>query len=484
MISINKTMKKYHLLLILIIFSKVLIAQDNKPNIIVIFTDDHGYADLDVQGQVDDVKTPHIDQLAQDGVRMTSGYVTAPQCTPSRAGLLSGRYQQRFGLDENGTIPLPLEETIIPQRLKKAGYVTGMTGKWHLEPNHIEKEWIAENMPELAGKKLTPTDIPFSKKLPYMPSERGFDDCFQGEMTRYWVNYDLEGNTVEKQHIIDKRFRLDVQSDAAITFIDRNHDKPFFFYLSYFGPHIPLEATEKYLSRFPGEMPERRRHALAMLSAIDDGVGRVKETLQKYSIDENTIIFFISDNGAPLKITKEDKPIPQVNGCWDGSLNDPYVGEKGMLSEGGIRVPFIVSWPNVLPKGLVYDKPVSSLDVAATSLALSGLAPNKELDGVNIIPYLTGDKKGDPHDALYWRFWDQSAIRMGDWKFLKAGSREFLFNVETDDHETKNLISSHPDKANSMKKLLVNWGKELHYPGIPDGEIGRAKRWYDHYFKE
>ncbi len=456
---------------------------DSKPNIIVIFTDDHGFADLGVQGQLSDVKTPNIDQLAKDGVRMTSGYITAPQCTPSRAGLLTGRYQQRFGLDENGTIPLPLEEILIPQRLKKAGYVTGMTGKWHLEPNHIEKEWIAENMPELAGKKLTPADIPFSKKLPYMPSERGFDDTFQGEMITYWTNYDLQGNTIKKQHIKDMRFRLDVQSDAAVTFIDRNHDNPFFFYLAYFGPHIPLEATEKYLSRFPGEMPERRRHCLAMLSAIDDGVGRIREALRKYSIDENTIIFFISDNGAPIKITKEDKPIPQVIGCWDGSLNDPYVGEKGMLSEGGIRVPFIVSWPNGLPQGMVYDKPVSSLDVAATSVELAGLNSNKELDGVNIIPYLTGDKKGNPHEALYWRFWSQSATRIGDWKFLKAGSREFLFNVETDEHENKNLINSFPDKANFMKKTLKKWGKDLHHPGIPEGEIGRGERWYDHYFK-
>jgi arylsulfatase A-like enzyme len=386
-------------------------------------------------------------------------------------------------LDENGTIPLPLEETLIPQRLKKAGYVTGMTGKWHLEPNHIEHEWIAEHMPELVGKKATPRDIPFAKKLPYMPSERGFDDCFQGEMIRYWVNYDLQGNTIEKQHITDKRLRLDVQSDAAVTFIDRNHDKPFFFYLAYFGPHIPLEATEKYLSRFPGEMPERRRHCLAMLSAIDDGVGRIKETLKKYSIDDNTLIFFISDNGAPLKIHKEDKPIPSKTGVWDGSLNDPYVGEKGMLSEGGIRVPFIASWPNGLPKGKVYDKAVSSLDVAATSIALAGLKPSKELDGVNIIPYLTGEKKGEPHKALYWRFWDQSAIRVGDFKFLKAGNREFLFNVETDEHENINLISQHPEKAKTMKKRLEKWGEELHHPGIPDGEIGRERKWYDHYFK-
>ena len=473
----------------ILIFSILLFTQcskgpveNTKPNIIVIFTDDHGYADLGVQGQLADLKTPYIDELAKEGVRMTSGYITAPQCTPSRAGLLTGRHQQKFGLDENGTIPLPLEEILIPQRLKEAGYTTGMTGKWHLEPNHIEHEWIAENMPELAGKKLTPADIPFSKKLPYMPSERGFDDCFQGEMITYWTNYDLQGNTTKKQHIQDKRFRLDVQSDAAVTFIDRNHDKPFFFYLSYFGPHIPLEATEKYLSRFPGEMPERRRHALAMLAAIDDGVGRVKETLRKYSIDENTIIFFISDNGAPLKITMEDKPIPQVMGCWDGSLNTPYIGEKGMLSEGGIRVPFIVSWPKGLPKGMVYDKPVSSLDVAATSIAVAGLEPNKALDGVNIVPYLNGEKKGDPHKALYWRFWSQSAIRMGDYKFLKIGASEFLFNVESDEHENNNLINDHADKAREMKQLLENWGEELHHPGIPDEKTGRAQRWFNHYF--
>jgi arylsulfatase A-like enzyme len=480
-----KKMRKIFYTFCLVLFGAIhtIYAQKEQPNIIVIFTDDHGFADLGIQGKVSDVKTPHIDQLAKEGVRMTSGYITAPQCTPSRAGLLTGRHQQRFGLDENGTIPLPLEETLIPQRLKKAGYVTGMTGKWHLEPNHIEHEWIAEHMPELVGKKATPRDIPFAKKLPYMPSERGFDDCFQGEMIRYWVNYDLQGNTIEKQHITDKRLRLDVQSDAAVTFIDRNHDKPFFFYLAYFGPHIPLEATEKYLSRFPGEMPERRRHCLAMLSAIDDGVGRIKETLKKYSIDDNTLIFFISDNGAPLKIHKEDKPIPSKTGVWDGSLNDPYVGEKGMLSEGGIRVPFIASWPNGLPKGKVYDKAVSSLDVAATSIALAGLKPSKELDGVNIIPYLTGEKKGEPHKALYWRFWDQSAIRVGDFKFLKAGNREFLFNVETDEHENINLISQHPEKAKTMKKRLEKWGEELHHPGIPDGEIGRERKWYDHYFK-
>jgi arylsulfatase A-like enzyme len=450
-----------------------------RPNIIVIFTDDHGYADLGIQNQLNDIDTPNIDELAKNGVRMTSGYVTAPQCTPSRAGLMTGRYQQRFGLEENGTIPLPLTETIIAQRLKKAGYVTGMTGKWDLEPHISQQEWIGIYFQALAGKIV----LPFSIQLPYMTSERGFDQVYQGNMGAYWANYDLQGNRVRKQRIRNNRFRLDVQTDAALAFIKRNHEKPFFFYLAYFGPHVPLEATEKYLSRFPGDMPERRRYALAMLSAIDDGVGRIKDTLKEHHIFDNTIIFFISDNGAPLKITMEDKPISFKGGAWDGSLNTPYVGEKGMLSEGGIRVPFIISWPNGLPKGLEYHKPVSSLDVAATSIAIAGLESTKELDGVNLIPFLNGAKRGEPHKALYWRFWNQSAIRVGNWKFLKAGKREFLFNVSTDDHETNNLIRQNSRKAKAMKKKLEKWSQELLPPGLPEKETGREDGWYNYYFK-
>jgi arylsulfatase A-like enzyme len=455
----------------------------SQPNIIVIFTDDMGWSDLGVQGEVTDIKTPNIDKLAENGVRMTSGYVTAPQCIPSRAGLMSGKYQQRFGLDHNGTIPLPLDEVLISQRLSEAGYVTGMTGKWHLEPNHQQPEWIKENLPEIKDKtKYKPSDIPRAKKMPYYPPARGFQEYFYGPMYNILANYDLEGKDMDQQWVETKGFRLDNQTDAALTFIDRNHDNPFFFYLAYFAPHVPLEATEKYLSRFPGEMPERRRYCLAMLAAIDDGVGEIVETLRKHKIDENTLIFFISDNGAPLKITKAD--LPGKGPGWDGSLNDPWVGEKGMISEGGIRVPYIMSWPAVLPKGKVYDKPVISLDMAATSIELAGVKKPKELDGTNLIPYLTGEKEGNPHEALFWRFWDQSAVRKGDWKFLKAGNREFLFDLSSDQHEKENLISQNPKKAKDLKKELVKWGNELKNPGIFDGEITREKNWYDHYFAE
>lgn len=478
-------MKKHYLFSILLLLSQQVLWAQAKPNIIVIFTDDQGFADLGVQGQVDDIRTPHIDQLAGNGVRMTAGYVTAPQCIPSRAGLMSGRYQQRFGVDHNGSIPMPLEEVLLPERLREAGYITGMTGKWHLDPNHVQLPWIRENLPELDHKqKLEPGDIPPAKKMPYFPSERGFDEYFYGQINRYWANYDLEGKTIQPQWRNEEGYRLDLQTEAALAFIERNHDRPFFFYLPYFAPHVPLDATEKYLSRFPGKMPERRRYCLAMMSAIDDGVGQIMEALKKHDIEENTLIFFISDNGAPLKITKEDIPISFQGGAWDGSLNDPFVGEKGMISEGGIRVPFIVSWPAKLPKGKVYKEPVISLDVAATAVALAGLETPPELDGVNLIPYLTGARKGSPHEALFWRFWDQSAVRMGKWKFLKAGESEWLFNMKSKKQERKNRLDKHPDKAKELKARLVEWAATLHTPGVPAGPVTREKRWYEYYFSE
>ncbi len=456
-----------------------------KPNIIVIFTDDQGYADLGIQGVVDDIRTPHLDQLGKDGVRMTSGYITAPQCIPSRAGLLAGRYQQRFGVDHNGTWPMPLDEILLPQRLQQAGYVTGMVGKWHLDPNHAMESWINENLPELAAKPMNqrgPADISADIRKPYYPSERGFMETWYGPMGRYWANFDLEGNSQEYAWRSDPRFRLDVQSDAAVAFVKRNHDAPFFLYLAYFAPHVPLEATDEYLSRFPGDMPERRRYCLAMMSAIDDGVGQLRKTLEEYEIDENTLIFYISDNGAPTKMIKEDRTLEFKGGAWDGSLNDPLVGEKGMLSEGGIRVPYLLSWPAVLPAGIEYHEAVSSLDVAATALAVAGLEVAPELDGVNLVPYLTGEEKGQPHKYLFWRFWDQTAVRSGNWKFLKAGEYEFLFNLEASGVESENLISEYPDKAAELKGALEDWASELKEPGVPEGPISRERNWYNFYF--
>ncbi|MCP4641259.1 MAG: sulfatase-like hydrolase/transferase [bacterium] len=458
-----------------------------KPNVIVIFADDQGFADLGCQGQLPDLKTPNLDRLAAEGVRCTDGYVTAPQCTPSRAGLMTGRYQQRFGLDHNGLNPMPLEETTIAARLTAAGYVTGMAGKWHLEPNAVSFDWAKANLEKVErNRQGRLINIPFEKILPYFPRHRGFQETFRGAMHRFHATYDLNGNDLDPagEWVEDKRFRIDVQSDAAVAFLDRHHDDPFFLYVAYFAPHTPLEATDEYLAMHPGDMPERRRHALAMLSGIDRGVGRMLEKLEAYGIDEDTLIFYISDNGAPLKITMEDSPVTTDAGGWDGSRNDPFVGEKGMLSEGGIRVPFLARWKGTLPEGAEYSEPVISLDAGATALVLAGLDAPADMDGVNLIPYLTGKRKGSPHDALYWRFWTQSAIRKGKWKYLHAGNAgRFLFDLASSEHERRNLVEDHPDVAAELEKDLRAWAATLKHPGVPETPLNNQERaWYAHYF--
>lgn len=453
---------------------------DGQPNVIVIFTDDQGWADLGCQGVLKDIRTPNIDKLAADGVRCTNGYITAPQCIPSRAGLLTGRFQGRFGLDANGTIPLPLEEITIPQRLQKAGYATGMVGKWHLDPNHGSTDWIKEHLPEAKGLKVA---IPAKMTRPYQPDQRGFTDMFCGHTQSYFANYDLKGNDVKPAgKLNEKGFRVDIQTDAAVAFIDRHAKEPFFLYLAYFAPHVPLEATEKYLKRFPGEMPERRRTALAMISAIDDGVGRIRQQLEKHGITGNTLIFFISDNGAPLKINMADDPIGKADNGWDGSRNDPWVGEKGMLTEGGIRVPYLVTWPGKLPAGKTYEHPVSSLDVGATAVALAAIEKPSSLEGTNLIPHLRGKVERPPHEMLFWRFWNQTTVRKGKWKYYRAGGSSYLFDLDSAEHENLNRIKDHPEVAKELHAALEKWCAAMKKPGIPNGPLaGGEKAWFDHY---
>lgn len=219
---------------------------------------------------------------------------------------------------------------------------------------------------------------------------------------------------------------------------------------------------------------------MAMISAMEDGVGKIRAKLDEHRITEDTLIFFISDNGAPLKIHMKDAP-GNGPGC-NGSRNDPWVGEKGMLSEGGIRVPYIAAWPGTIPAGQTYEHPVTSLDVGATAVSLAGLEQPEILDGVNLIPHFTGKTKEVPHDFLFWRFWNQAVVRKSKWKYYRAGEREFLFDLSSKKHETQNLIQEYPEIAEELHAKLKDWCAEMQNPGIPKGELqGGEKVWFDHY---
>ena len=417
-----------------------------KPNILVIYSDDHGWADLGAQGVNTEIRTPNLDKLASDGVRFARGYVTAPQCVPSRAGVLTGRHQQRFGVEDNSKGPLPLEELTIAEQLKPAGYVTGQVGKWHLD------------LPSERGRgKGGKAPIPA-----HMPQGQGFDEYWRGEMRRYCASHDLKGNAFpDAPHWVDDdRFRVVVQTEAALSFLDRRTaqpQQPWFLYLAWFAPHVPLESPEPWFSRTPAALPLERRQALAMMAAMDDGLGQIRQKLEASGMARDTLIFFIGDNGAPLK-----------KGAWNGSVNLPLTGEKGMLTDGGIRTPFVAAWPGTLPAGLVYQHPVSALDVAATAVAVAKAPADDKLDGVNLMPYLAGGNSGPPHENLFWRWRSQSAILEFPWKLIRLGpSEQFLFDVTSPAGEKDNQITRHPEIAERLNVKLQKWSEGLQPPGLP-----------------
>ncbi|MBI5690545.1 MAG: sulfatase-like hydrolase/transferase [Verrucomicrobia bacterium] len=413
----------------------------DKPNVILIYSDDHGWADLGAQGSDADIRTPHLDQLAKDGIRFTKGYVSAPQCVPSRAGVITGRYQQRFGVEDNLKVPLPLAELTIAERLKPAGYVSGQVGKWHLEPT-----------PRSDGKRDA------AGEFAYLPGAQGFDAYYCGPMNSFVASHDLKGNRLAKapQRLSDPRFRCVWQTDAAISFVERHRAQPFFLYLAYYTPHVPLESPEPWFSRTPAHLPKERRQALAMIAAMDDGIGRLRARLRELGLEQRTLLFFIGDNGAPLK-----------DGAWNGSLNTPLIGEKGMLTDGGVRTPFVAAWPGRLPAGVRYERPVIALDVAATAVTLAGLPHDPALDGVNLMPFLTGEKTGAPHDVLFWRWRSQAAVRDDRWKLIWLGSQKFLFDLESAEGEGKNRLAEQPEVAARLERQLLAWNATLPPPGLP-----------------
>ena len=427
--------------------------QRRPPNIVLIVSDDMGYADIGVHG-ASDIPTPNIDALARGGIRFTDAYVSGPYCSPTRAGLMTGRYPQRFGHEFNPdgrpavrhTLGLPLTETTIADYFRAAGYRTALFGKWHLG----------------AGEQ-------------FHPMSRGFDEFF-GFLDGDHSYIDPELNTpdplLEGRKPVEKtEYLTDVFTDRAVDFIARQKSQPFFLYLAYNAVHTPMQAPQKYLDRFPNIADKTRRTYAAMLSAMDDGIGRTLAALREAGIEENTLVIFFNDNGGPTM------PGTTIN----GSRNTPLRGSKRQTWEGGIRVPFIIRWKGKLAEGKTDSRLIIQLDVLPTALAAAGIRvkPRSNFDGVNLLPFIANKKSGRPHKALYWRLGENMAIREGDWKLVKAvEGRLFsadatkpeylagveLYNLANDVGEGKNLAAENPKKVKELVAAWQVWNKMLLRP--------------------
>jgi arylsulfatase A-like enzyme len=425
-----------------------------RPNILVILADDLGYADLGCQGSTE-VKSPAIDSIAANGIRFTSGYVSAPQCCPSRAGLITGRSQNRFGFEANwpGSLSrkagLPLDQRTLGDYFKAAGYKTGMIGKWHLGDNK--------------GMK---------------PFERGFDETFWhaggGILFPDKKTGSVAGLHRNAKLVAEKEYSTDAFGREACAFIDRHRQEPFFLYLAFVPPHWPMEAKPEHLKQFAHIRDLHRRTMLGMMASLDENVGRVLDNLRKNGLEENTLVIFLSDNGGPTG-KKRLQPDADFEYGQNTSRNDPGRGVKGELLEGGIRIPFMMQWKGRLPAGKTYDRPIISLDILPTALAAAGvdILPKWKLEGVNLLPFLTGAQKGDPHDALCWRFRFPSnqpdrfrwAIRQGDWKLVKNNVEPLaLYDLASDIGETNNLIAKQPERAAELEKAWKAWDQANREP--------------------
>jgi arylsulfatase A-like enzyme len=445
---------KHHLVAFAALLAVDLAGAAQPPNIVVILADDLGYADLGCQGSRE-VLTPCIDSIAASGVRCTSGYVTVPQCSPSRAGLLTGRYPNRFGFemnwpwDLNDRAGLPLAEPTIADRLKAAGYATGIVGKWHL-----------------------------GDSVPMRPSRRGFDEAFwhpnggvlfpeakTGFISNLWRG---------DERVQVPEYSTDAFGREAVAFIERHRAEPFFLYLSFVAPHWPMEAKPEHLAQFAHVPDLHRRTFLAMMASLDENVGRVLAKLREAKLEQNTLLFFLSDNGGQTGSRRPKPDAPFVYGV-NASSNSPCRGEKGQLLEGGIRIPFLVQWKGHIPDGKTYDQPILSLDILPTALAAAGVGPQPawKLDGVNLLPFLAAGQPGAPHERLFWRFrfpLDQPelhrwAIRQGDWKLVKDGREPLsLYNLADDIGEAKNLATQNPGRVRDLEAAWQRWNAELQEP--------------------
>jgi len=415
-----------------------------QPNLVIFYADDLGWGELGCQGN-SQIPTPHIDAIARDGVRFTNGYVAATYCSPSRAGLMTGRYPTRFGHEFNSVANrtgLRLDQVTLAERLRSLGYATACVGKWHLGGG-----------------------------LEYRPTRRGFDEFF-GTLANtpffHPTNFVDSRISDDVRPVADPAFyTTDAYAERAVDWLERSKGRPWFLYLPFNAQHAPLQAPKKYLDRFPGITDEKRRIFAAMMSAMDDAVGRVMGKVRALGQEENTIVFYIADNGGPTQSTT--------------SGNGPLRGFKMTTFEGGPRVPFLAQWKGRWPAGKVYDLPVMNLDVLPTAVTAAGGKPAAAwmLDGVDLTPFVTGANPGRPHQTLYWRYGPQWAVRHGDLKLVvsKGGSgKPELYDLSKDIGESKDLAAVQPAKVRELQALWDKWSAEQAEPSAPDTPAGAGKK--------
>lgn len=441
--------------------------EKGRPNIVLLIADDLGYGELGCQGNLQ-IPTPNIDAIAANGVRFTAGYVSAPNCSPSRAGILTGKFQTRFGYEnnpigaknENPVCGLPSGQKTMANILHDVGYTTGLFGKWHLGG-------IAE----------------------YHPMRRGFDEFFgflhEGHSYAYpewnnvtsmyrrkvlpdgtkgrWINDDIVYYTAmgndeppydadnpimrSSQPVEENSYLTDAFTREAISFIERKKNQPFFLEVAFNAVHSPMQAKNEDMTKFSDIEDIQRRIFAGMLTSMDQGIGEIIQKLKDSGLEDNTIIIFLSDNGGPTRELT--------------SSNLPLRGEKGQMYEGGIRVPFIMQWKGKIPKGTAYENAVISLDILPTIAKIAGAEINEKIDGVDLMPYLTRSKSGQPHEYLFWRQQGKTALRMGDWKVVSHGFDKSnpvweLYNLEKDISEANNLKKQNPKE---FEELFIKWNE-------------------------
>ena len=463
-----------NVLWVLLLMVPCIVNAAEQPNIIVLLADDLGYGELSCQGNPE-IPTPHIDSIAHNGVRLTQAYVTAPNCSPSRAGLLTGRIPTRFGYEFNpigarnedpGT-GLPAKETTIAEMLHRRGYATGLIGKWHLGGSadfHPQRHGFDEFFGFLhEGHFFVPPPWPGvttmlrRKTLPGGGQGRWVSDrlIYSTHMGHNEPPYDADNPILRAgQPVNEDQYLTDAFTREAVNFIHRRKDQPFFLYLAYNAVHSPLQGADKYMEQFKHIEDVHRRIFAAMLANLDDSVGQVLDAIRQADLESNTVIFFLSDNGGPTRELT--------------SSNLPLRGGKGQMYEGGLRIPFMVQWKGHLPAGTVYPGFVVSVDIFATAASLVG-ASTSGVDGVNLIPYLTGANSGQPHDTFYWRQGRKTALRKGPWKLVSMKQKSArptweLYDLTNDTGETTDLTVQKPEQLHELVTLWQAMNATMNEP--------------------